>query len=239
MKHFFCFLFSLVFAFVFFSCTTTEPTINTGGIEKFYQETFAEDDLSPECFLQDGDEPKVYLSDSIHNEINELKANYYCMLGYSSFNSASKSRIEEYVKNLCINKKALIGIYNYNYTDTRYSTFDEFLISTKRYDYNIVLFVKCPESYRDVTKATGFDVRDLDTKSRVELQRNTGAVIDVVFNNSNAFYANLIRNDVLIEINGVPIQSAQDYYDYRTAHYSEPSYQLKVVRNGQIIEIQY
>ena len=72
--------------------------------------------------------------------------------------------------------------------------------------------------------------------------KNTGRslpfIIDVLYNKSNAFYANLIRNDVLIEINGQPIFTADDYYSYMR-NYSGVSFKLKLIRNGREIEITY
>lgn len=57
-------------------------------------------------------------------------------------------------------------------------------------------------------------------------------------NNSNAYYANVIRNDVLIEINGIPIGSAVDYYYYMRNYYGT-TFNLKVIRNGREINITY
>jgi hypothetical protein len=224
-------------SFFFFSCVTT------GGIEDFYKSNFSENELTPECYLQEGEEPSAYYSSDLSNDINFLRSNYYQILGYSTFNGPAKGDVLiENVKNMCKLKKAKIGLYNYEYTDTRhgvYTTYGGGISSydIKRYDYTIILFVKLPNWYIQ-NQTSGFKVKDLDSNSRMALQRNTGAVIDVVYNKSNAFFANVIRNDILIEINGVPILNADDYYNFIST-YSGTTFSLKLIRNGQELNIKY
>ena len=63
-------LFAIV-PLIFISC------VSTGGIEDFYKSNFEENELSEECFLGENDEPKVYFSSNLDNDINFLKSNYY------------------------------------------------------------------------------------------------------------------------------------------------------------------
>lgn len=225
----------LIFAFLpllFIGCAST------GGIEDWYKSNFAENELSPECYLQEGEEPKVYYSSDIYSDINLLKSNYYQILGYSTFNGPAQSEdLTNNVKNMCKLKKAQIGLYNYEYTDTRNGWTQYGSYSIKRYDYTVVLFVSLPTWYIQ-NQRSGFEVKDLDQNSRMTLQRNTGAVIDVVYNKSNAFYANVIRSDVLVEINGVPIGCADDYYSF-IRNYTGTTFSLKLIRNGQVVNINY
>ena len=211
---------------------------STGGIEDFYNSNYKDGELSSECYLQEGEEPQVYYSSNIMNDINFMKSNGYQILGYSSFNGpAQGDELKEHVENMCKLKKAKVGLYNFDYTDTRYGWTQYGSYSIQRYDYTVVLFVTLPVAYIQ-NQRTGFEVIDLTQESRTSLQRNTGAVIDVVYNKSNAFYANVIRNDVLIEINGIPIGCADDYYYYIRNSYTT-NFTLKVIRNGQLVTISY
>ena len=217
---------------IFISC------VSTGGIEDYYESNYKDGELSPECYLQEGEEPQVYYSSNIMNDINFMKSNGYQILGYSSFNGPAQGKdLTEHVKNVCLLKKAKVGLYNYDYTDTRYGWTKYGSYSIQRYDYTVVLFVTLPVSYMQ-NQRTGFEVIDLTQDSRMALQRNTGAVIDVVYNKSNAYFANVIRNDVLIEINGFPIGCAEDYYYYVKNNYAT-SFSLKVIRNGRELTINY
>ena len=227
-------LFAIV-PLIFISC------VSTGGIEDFYKSNFEENELSEECFLGENDEPKVYFSSNLDYDINFLKSNYYQILGYATYNGPSQD-IDEHVRNMCKLKGALIGLYNYEYTDTRYGVYSRYSggvssYNIRRYDYTVILFVSLPILYIQNQKS-GFEVKDLDFNTRQNIQRNTGAIIDVVYNESNAFYANLIRNDVLIEINGQPIFTADDYYLYMK-NYSGSSFNLKLIRNGREMEVSY
>ena len=226
----------LLIPILFVSC------VSTGGIEDFYISNFTENELPEECYLKENEEPKVYYSSNLEDDINFLKSNYYQILGYSSYNGPGNSDIEKNVINLCKQKKAQVGLFNYNYTDTRYGVYT---LSTgyvnsyniQRYDYTVILFSRLPSWYISNQK-TGFEIIDLDTYSRQTLQRNTGVVVDVVYNGSKAFYANLIRNDVIIEINGNPIYSSNDYYSYINL-YSGNTFSLKIIRNGKELVINY
>ena len=51
---------------------------------------------------------------------------------------------------------------------------------------------------------------DLTEKVKQQLERNTGALVDVVMDDSPAFYSNIIRGDVIIKIDGIDIKSAAD-----------------------------
>ena len=222
-----------LFPLLFISCAST------GGIEDFYKSNFAEGELPEECFLMETEEPKVYYSSDLSSDINFLKSNYYQILGYSTYNGPAQE-IEEHVKNICKQKRAMVGLYNYEYTDTRHGVYSVYgggvsSYNIKRYDYTVVLFVSLSSWYIK-NQRSGFEVKDLDSSTRQTLQRNTGAVVDVVYNKSNAFYANLIKNDVLIEINGQPIYTADDYYSF-IKNFQGSSFILKVIRNGQEIQI--
>lgn len=227
----------IVLSLLLISCSTT------GGISDFYNSNFNDGELPKECFLQEGEEPKVYYSSNLSSDINMLKSNYYQILGYSSFNGpAQGDELSDNVKNMCKKEKALIALYNYEYTDTRHGVYSLYgggvsSYNIKRYDYTVVLFVSLPFWYIENQKS-GFEVKDLDSSTRQVLQRNTGAVIDVVYNKSNAFYANLIKDDVLIEINGIPVYTSEDYYNF-IRNYSGNSFILKVIRNGREIQINY
>ena len=237
VKNIFKIIILFICSLILLSCSTT------GGINDFYESNFSENELPPECYLNEGEEPKVYYSSDISSDINLLKSNYYQILGYSTFNGpAQGDELTQNVKNMCKLKKAQIGIYNYEYTDTRHVVYSLYgggvsSYNIKRYDYTVVLFVTLPIWYIQ-NQRSGFEVKDLDQNSRIALQRNTGAVIDVVYNKSNAFYANVIRNDVLVEINGVPIGCADDYYNF-IRNYSGNTFLLKVIRNGQQLSINY
>tara|TARA_R110002072_G_C7832012_1_gene524243 strand:- start:71 stop:898 length:828 start_codon:yes stop_codon:yes gene_type:complete len=73
----------------------------------------------------------------------------------------------------------------------------------RRYDQQAYYFVKSTKKLK-----FGLGNDDLPQDLRLKLQRNTGSIISIVFENSPAFYANLFPGDVIISIDGVNIINA-------------------------------
>ena len=235
MKHLLAVLF-LAFGFLFLGCTTTHD------LEEFYED-YQDTMYGRLQFLEEEQEPQVSYTSDMKSKLYDMQANYYRPIGWAGWNGSASASIEERVMKLCKAKKATVAIYSYEYTDTRHGGYviDGFYIpqNVKRYDYDVYLFAKYNENTKDELKEIGFSVKELDSKSRVDLQRNTGVVVNVVYNDSKAFYANLVKNDVIIEINGNPIRNITDYRIYEGEYFGEQHRNLKVVRNTQIIEINY
>jgi hypothetical protein len=74
---------------------------------------------------------------------------------------------------------------------------------------------------------------------RMKLQRNTGALITLVRDDSPAFKANLMRGDVVIQIADKPVVSIQDANDLLSA-YAGQKVQITVIRDTQtlVFEVQ-
>lgn len=79
---------------------------------------------------------------------------------------------------------------------------------------------------------TGFEIQSLDTSSRKRLQRNTSVVVDIVYSESNAFYANIIKDDVIIKINDTNIINKDDYLSVYENLQKGQIVNLIIVRNG-------
>ena len=56
----------------------------------------------------------------------------------------------------------------------------------------------------------GVRLNDLSDAQRQRLERNTGAVVVIVYDNTPAFFANILVGDVIIAVNGVPVGTASD-----------------------------
>lgn len=232
------YLLLLLFTLFLLSCSTT------GGLSNFYKPSFSENDyISQECLLAEGEEPKIYYSDNISNDITLLRSNYYQILGYSSFNGpAQGDSLSKNVTNLSKEKRAKVAIYTFNFTDTRHGVSSSSgrvsSYNIKRYDYTIVLFVDLPKEYVKNQK-TGFEIMDLDTESRQRLKRNTGVVVDIVYNSSPAFYANLIKDDVIIKINNSEMYESSNYYELLKKLNRGKKVIITVIRNGIVQKISY
>ncbi|MCG8408865.1 MAG: PDZ domain-containing protein [Phycisphaerales bacterium] len=56
----------------------------------------------------------------------------------------------------------------------------------------------------------GLRLVDLNDVQRRRLERNTGAVVVKVYDDTPAFYANILVDDVIIAVNGEPVGTAAD-----------------------------
>ena len=69
---------------------------------------------------------------------------------------------------------------------------------------------------------------------RTELERNTGALIDIVIEDTPAFYSNVMAGDVLVSIDGQPVKNGQHAGELMDAvPESQPSSSFLVIRKGE------
>lgn len=200
------FTFILVLSLLLFFLPSCE------SMETFYEPWFEDGVLPDECFLNEGEEPAVYYSDDLDADIYFLLSNYNLILGDSTYNGPSDSSLKKHIVSLCQEKRASIGLYGFNYTGTRtglYSSGNNITsYSVPRYDYEIYLFVPMPEYLVLESARIGLNLRDMDSSDRLSTKRNVGAYVSIVYDSSPAFFANISRGDVISEVNGITITSA-------------------------------
>ena len=193
----------LVILFAFSGCAS---------MSSFYDPWFEDGVIPEECFLKAGEEPKVYYSDDFDSDIYYLQSNYYLILGKSSYNGPADASLKKAVASLCKEKRAEIGLYGYQYTGTKTGAYSSGsyinTYSVPRYDYDIYLFVPMPEYLMLDRARVGLRVRDLDSSDRLSTKRNVGAYVSLVYDSTPAFYSNISRGDIISEINGITITSA-------------------------------
>jgi hypothetical protein len=118
----------------------------------------------------------------------------------------------------------------YNGTSTTYGT-KAVPITThqRRYDQGAVYLVK---STKKPKFGVGFN--DLSPSQRTELERNTGVFINVVMEDSPAFYANVIAGDILISVDGNQVINTNQAMQLMGSISSEQaSSELIVIRKGK------
>ena len=78
----------------------------------------------------------------------------------------------------------------------------------------------------------GVSLADLTPKQRSEIERNTGAVIDVVVEDTPSFSANVISGDVLIAVDGEDVKNAEHAFQLMRKNATTSS-TLRIIRNKQ------
>ena len=118
---------------------------------------------------------------------------------------------------------------SYGGTSTTYGTKAVPITSTqRRYDQNAFYLVKSTEKLK-----FGVFVNDLTPEKRVQLERNTGALIEIVIENNPAFNSNVLAGDVLIAVDGSLVKNARHALDLMSqVNPKASSSTFTVIRNG-------
>lgn len=99
-----------------------------------------------------------------------------------------------------------------------------------RYDYLATYWKKSIRKPR-----VGIQVEDLTDEMKMQIQSNSGVYIDIIMNNSPAFYSNLLRGDIIYSINNQRIINIEHYYQYIKARKKGEKLNLVLIRNGKAI----
>ena len=240
------------------------------GYQQFYKPYIDARTLPDVQLLGNGEAPKIFSSNDMQRDIKIAVSKGYRSIGASSFNGQieSEQAVVNQAKSVgavlvLVNSKftesrtittplilpnnqttynsgSVYGTYgsaNYSGSSTTYgTTVVPITTQQQRYDQTAVYFVKSTKKLK-----FGLFTVDLTPELRSKYERNTGAVIDVVAEESPAFAANVLPGDILIELNGTPIINAKHASEImQSAQPKDGKCILKVIRNGieKSIELQ-
>lgn len=257
--------------FILFLLVILTGCANGNGYSKFYYPIEgpwqSQGDLE---MLSEGDDPQIFGSDDIKRDAATLRAKNYVPIGYSSFNGGledTKNAVKQAKK-----VGALIVLVNSKYTNTQTNSSVLFLPDNKttyhsgsvsgntggtysgtsttygtkavpytsqqrRFDQNALYFVKDTKKYK-----FGVGLENLTPQDRKRLERNIGVLITVVIESTPAFYANILTDDVLIEIDNQPVRNVDHALQLMGGVSPEKeSSILTVIRNGsrQDIKVEF
>ncbi len=240
------------------------------GFQQFYKPYVDAKTLTDVQLLGESDRPKIFSSNDMQRDVKIAVSKGYRPIGASSFNGQieSEQAVINQAKSVgavlvLVNSKftesrtittplflpnnqttynsgSVYGTYgsaNYSGTSTTYgTTVVPITTQQQRYDQTAVFFVKSTKKPK-----FGLMVIDLPPELRTRYERNSGALIDNVAEESPAFAANLLPGDLLIEFNGTPVINAQHAHELmQAASPRDGKCVLKIIRNGteKSIELQ-
>ena len=240
------------------------------GHQQFYKPYIDAKTLPDVQLLGNGEEPKIFSSNDMERDAKIAMSKGYRSIGVSSFNGESESEqaVINQAKSVgavlvLVNSKftesksittslflpdnqttyhsgSVNGTYgsaNYSGSSTTYGTkVVPITTEQQRYDQTAVYFVKSTKKLK-----FGLSMVDLPPELRSKYERNTGALIDVVMEESPAFLANILPGDILIEFNGAAVINAQQAANLmQTYSPKDDKCILKIIRNGteKSIELQ-
>ena len=237
---------------IFASCTS---------FSSFYTPYFDDKTIPSEIKLKQGEEPRLFSSNNIENDGIEILSNHYVCIGYTYFNGPERD-ITYDIKQQCRSNGATIALYSMMYTDTRSgtisvpgqqttthsgsiygsggfgsyrgtsttTTMNNYNYSVRRYDYIVYYFVPINTKFQ-----FGVQWNDLNNELRLLVQRNTGVFINVVYKNTPAFYANILRGDVIVRVNENNINNVLDMTNIMNQYNSGDTIEIELIRNKQNI----
>jgi hypothetical protein len=184
---------------------------STPSFSKWYDSWIDINQFSNVITLREGEEPRIIKSSNIDNDFFEIRSNHYSCIGDTGFNGPDQDIVND-IKKQCRQNGATLALYSVNYTDTRYGSSyykgSGGTYSIRRYDYQVYYFVPLLFTFQ---LEFGIDGSDLSNKLRQEIGRNTGVYVNIVYKDTPAFYANILRDDVIIRINNYTINNYCDF----------------------------
>jgi serine protease Do len=121
--------------------------------------------------------------------------------------------------------------YNSNTTGTAttYGTTVVPLTSVQaRYDQAAVYFVRYTKKFK-----FGIATVPLTPELRAQYERNTGALVEIVFENTPAFNANILPGDIITELDGKAVENSMEFNKvFLEVHPANGLLPVKILRNG-------
>lgn len=234
----------------------------TNDYQQFYKPYADAKTLSDVRLLGQGESPTVYSSTDLKRDVKILRSKGFVSIGYSAFNGAIGSEDQLIDQARDVGALVVLVNSNYTDTQTTtvplflpnisttyssgsvygsggyagYSgsstTYGNTVVpltsQQQRYDQTAIYFIKSTHKLK-----FGIYVVDLAPEIRTALERNTGALVDVVVENSPAFVANILPGDILIELDSSQVRNAEHALDLmKLATPTSGTCILKILRNG-------
>ena len=162
-------------------------------------------------------------------------------IGYCSF-YGPKFKDFDYLINYAKTIKAKYILFSEKYNRTltyQNGSVNQFggVLSTDNYDifdYSVCFLIKDNRN-----KKYGFLYENLTEAQRTQLQQNTGVYITLIYQNTPAFYNNLIRGDIVIKLNETKIINVEQFEKELKA--LSDDFTFTVLRNGveKVIKFEY
>lgn len=179
------------------SCATTNI------INDSYQDFNIETDPSDFEYLSPDKKPNLIITDNIEATLLETISNHYWPIGCNKFYGP---KLEDFklISNKARELKACIVLFEQKYQKTltyqdgAYSVYGGSTHTSHYdiYDYQVYYLVKIAKKIK-----LGLFYEDLTEQQRTEIQKNYGVYVNVVYKNTPAYYANIIRGDIVLKIN--------------------------------------
>jgi len=180
-------------------------------------------------------EPQIIRSNNVDMDLVHYTSKRYLVLGTSSFSGriADDQYVIEQAKN--VGATLILTLSKYTHTRTNIenislgSGYNPVLTHQDRYDQDALFLVKAlpitPPKF-------GFRFRDLSSQERIDAERNTGIFIGIVYEDTPMFYANALRGDIIIAVDGIQVKNGAQWAQLSDGITGKSS-TLTILRKGE------
>lgn len=254
------------YVLVVFSLGCLVSCASFNGYFRFYKAYVDPHTLQEVALLSEDQEPQIYTSSNLDNDVIDVLSNHYILVGVSSFNGPTESF--DGIKAVCQQNGATLVLVSTDYTDTRnvqgtislpttvtsstsgsvrvggsYGTYRGTTTSRGTtyipYSYNVDRYEQTALYFVKMTKKLkiGLNFDNLNENLRRQNGRNQGVVITIVYKGTPAFSSNLMNGDIVVAANGKEVIDGEDFGNTLNALPLTGTLQLHVLRDMKDIEI--
>lgn len=231
------------------------------GFVRFYKPYFDAHTVSDVILLAEKEEPKIYTSNNLNNDLIDVLSNRYLLVGVSNFNGP----IESFngIKAVCSENGATLVLVSSKYAYSQniqgtmalpnmststtsgsvssggyYGTYQGTTTSSGTtyipYSYDVARFDQTALYFVKTTRKfkLGIFTDDLTAEIRSKVGQNQGVIVRVVLKDSPAFRANLVNGDVIISVNGVTLRNIDHMTAIVESLPATGTLHIIVLRNG-------
>ena len=185
----------------------------------FYKQNLNSEEISKLSLLKTGKTPELIRSSDLDYDFRKLKSKHLEVIGLSAFNGnphGEKELIDQAIKVGATH----VLFYAKFVTAQQISSplilpngiggFNTTTLSSQqmRYDQKAYFLAKRKEA-----PLVGIYPIDLTIEKKKEIGRNSGVMVWVVYEGTPAFYANILPDDIITEVNGKSILNEDSYLD--------------------------
>ena len=181
-------------------------------------------------FLKKNEKPKIYTVSNIDQTLREYEAKHYVIIGYSNFIATFESTNN--LLQTAKQKKATLVIRGYKHKYSSVYGGKYYTSSYQMYHQFAYFLIKVKKKFD-----LGFQYADLTEKDRMQYKSNTGSIITLVYQDTPAFNANLVRGDIIISCGKQKVQNSADLFKAIINHKGKKGVVLKILRNGKVKKI--
>jgi hypothetical protein len=179
----------------------------------------------------------------------------YSLINFSKEIGATKINTLAYPVGTATNSIFISGNSEYSFEGSRIGTYSNNYVKGSRIGeqysnnesnsngvvtYRNVTYLHTIFYFKKLNKLPNFGmlINDLSDEKRQEIKRNTGVQVDIIFDDSQAYYADILEDDVIIQLDDLKINNISDFDKFFYNLFPQTKeVKVKLLRDDEIIDL--